>query len=119
MKRVLLAAAGLMLFSQVPAFAHAYPKTESPAKGAVLHQAPTTAWIEFDDELEPAFTGMKVVDAHGRVVSEGKAKVSPGDHHHLSVALGPMKPGQYRVVWHATDTDTHKTHGSYSFRLAQ
>lgn len=112
------AAAIILLAAPAAASAHAYPKTESPARGAILTVAPTSAWIEFDDALEPAFSGMRVVGAHGHIVSTGKAKVAPGDHHHLSVALTALAPGRYTVQWHATDTDTHKTHGSYSFTVA-
>jgi methionine-rich copper-binding protein CopC len=100
------------------AFAHAYPQTESPAKGSTVKTAPTSLWIEFDDELEPRFTSMKVTDQMDMEVDQGPAKVSPTDAHHLSVGLKPLKPGTYTVTWHATDTDTHKTHGSYTFTVA-
>ena len=101
------------------AVAHAYPQKESPTKGSTVTPAPTTVWIEFDDELEPKFTSMKVTDSMGKVVSEGKAVVSPADAHHLSIGLKPLAPGKYTVTWHATDTDTHKTHGSYSFTVGR
>lgn len=98
--------------------AHAYPQTEFPAKGATVTTAPRTLWIEFDDELEPHFTGVTVTNAAGARVDDGHAKVSSQDPHHLSVGLKPLAPGHYTVHWHATDTDTHKTHGSYSFTVA-
>ena len=119
MKRMLMAAAVLTLMGQGVAFAHAYPQKESPAKGATVTTAPTSLWIEFDDELEPHFTGVTVTDAHGARVDAGHAKVSATDAHHLSVGLKPLVPGTYTVHWHATDTDTHKTHGSYSFTVAK
>lgn len=115
--RILTTASLLSVFAAGAAFAHAYPQKESPAKGATLATAPTTLWIEFDDELEPAFTGVKVVDAKGHRVDQGKATVSTTDARHLSIGLKPLAPGKYTVIWHATDTDTHKTHGSYSFTV--
>lgn len=117
-KRILAAAFAATLLSAGGAFAHAYPQTESPAKGSTVKTAPTTLWIEFDDELEPHFTGVKVTDSMGMQVDKGDAKVSPTDSHHLSVDLKPLSPGKYTVTWHATDTDTHKTHGHYSFTVA-
>lgn len=119
MKRMLAAAAVAGFLLPAGAFAHAYPQTESPAKGATVTTAPTSLWIEFDDALEPKFSGVKVTDAHGTRVDEGHATVSPTDAHHLSIGLKPLLPGKYTVHWHATDTDTHKTHGSYSFTVAK
>ncbi len=120
MNHFLTAAAGLALSLSVStaALAAAYPQTEAPAKGSTVKTAPSTLWIEFDDELEPDFTGMTVTDSMGMRVDQGPAKVAQKDSHHLSVGLKPLTPGVYTVTWHATDTDTHKTHGSYSFTVA-
>ncbi|HEX3984854.1 MAG TPA: copper resistance protein CopC [Acidisoma sp.] len=116
--RILTTASLLSLLATGAALAHAYPQTESPSKGATVTSAPTTLWIEFDDELEPKFTGVQVLDAKGARVDEGNAVVSATDLHHLSVGLKPLTAGTYTVKWHATDTDTHKTHGSYTFTVA-
>jgi methionine-rich copper-binding protein CopC len=116
--RILAAAFAATILGATGAFAHAYPQTESPAKGSTITTAPAALWIEFDDELEPQFTGMTVTDAMGMVMSDGHAKVSPTDSHHLSIGLKPLPPGKYIVTWHATDTDTHKTHGAYSFTVS-
>jgi methionine-rich copper-binding protein CopC len=29
----------------------------------------------------------------------------------------PLAAGTYKVIWHATDADTHKTQGSYRFTV--
>jgi methionine-rich copper-binding protein CopC len=29
--------------------------------------------------------------------------------------LKPLKPGRYRVTWHAVSVDTHRTEGKYNF----
>lgn len=116
--RILAATFAATLLASTGAFAHAYPETESPAKGSTIRTAPTSLWIEFDDELEPKFTGVKVTDWMGMQMDEGPATVSATDSHHLSVGLKPLQPGKYTVTWHATDTDTHKTHGTYTFTVA-
>lgn len=115
-----IAAATFAAFAFVTsaAFAHAYPQAESPAKGATVKAAPSALWIEFDDALEPAFTTLTVTDAQGQSVVQGVARVSKTDSHRLSVHLKPLPSGTYSVSWHATDTDTHKTHGTYSFTVA-
>lgn len=119
MTRILATASVLSLLATGAALAHAYPQTESPAKGSTVTTAPSTLWIEFDDELEPHFTGVIVKDSNGARVDDGNAMVSSTDVHHLSVGLKPLTPGTYTVIWHATDTDTHKTHGTYTFTVAQ
>ena len=35
----------------------------------------------------------------------------------LSVPLRPLSTGVYKVTWHATSVDTHKTEGSYTFTV--
>jgi methionine-rich copper-binding protein CopC len=35
------------------------------------------------------------------------------------VGLKPLEPGIYKVTWRITSIDTHKTKGSYTFKLAQ
>ncbi|MCB8883835.1 copper resistance protein CopC [Acidisoma cellulosilytica] len=117
--RILAAAFVATIGFSTGAFAHAYPQTESPSKGSTVTTAPTALWIEFDDELEPKFTGVTVTDSMGMRMDDGKAAVSPTDAHHLSIGLKPLAPGQYTVTWHATDTDTHKTHGTYTFTVGQ
>jgi methionine-rich copper-binding protein CopC len=102
----------------IGALALADPKAKFSTKGGTVMVAPKTLWIEFDDELEPRFTGMTVTDAAGASVGNGKATVSPKDSRHLSIGLKPLQAGTYIVTWHAVDGDTHRTHGRYSFRAA-
>jgi methionine-rich copper-binding protein CopC len=116
--RGLVAILAVSLAGSTGALAHAYPKTESPAKGSTVKVAPKLLWIDFDDELEPHFTGMAVTNAAGAHVDIGMAAVSPKDSRHLSIALKPLQAGTYTVTWHAVDTDTHRTHGSYIFTVA-
>ncbi|MEJ1978863.1 MAG: copper resistance protein CopC [Acetobacteraceae bacterium] len=37
---------------------------------------------------------------------------------HLVLGLPALPPGLYKVIWHATSVDTHRTEGSYSFTVA-
>ncbi len=114
-------AALLLAVALAPAtgFAHAYPAQTTPAKDATLSTAPTQVSIEFDDELEPKYSSIVVHDAGGHVVSAGPAQAVPKDAKQLTVALKPLAPGRYTVNWAATDTDTHKTKGSFSFTVAK
>ena len=111
----MLASAGV--FAAQAAFAHAYPKTATPAANSTVRAAPSEVAIEFDDELEPKFSTMLVRDAHGARVDDRNPHVAPNDPKHLSVGVKRLAAGRYTVVWHATDTDTHKTEGRYSFTV--
>jgi methionine-rich copper-binding protein CopC len=35
----------------------------------------------------------------------------------MRVGIKSAGPGSYRVQWHALSVDTHKTEGSFSFRV--
>jgi copper resistance protein C len=35
----------------------------------------------------------------------------------MRVGLKSLSPGTYRVRWHALSVDTHKTEGSFTFRV--
>jgi methionine-rich copper-binding protein CopC len=109
------ALAGMMMAHA--AVAHAYPQTETPVRDSTVRTAPAEVAIEFDDELEPKFSSIMVRDAKGARVDDGHSRVAPNDPKRLSVGLKPLPPGSYTVLWRATDTDTHKTQGSYRFTV--
>ncbi|RYY11978.1 MAG: copper resistance protein CopC, partial [Alphaproteobacteria bacterium] len=39
------------------------------------------------------------------------------DNKVLSVEVPTLAPGTYKVIWHATAVDTHKTEGNFSFTV--
>lgn len=107
--------AGLMLCAG-HASAHAFLKTANPAVGSLITQAPAQLVIDFTEGVEPAFSSITVQDASGARLDTGDVHTT-GDDAHLAVALKPLPPGTYKVVWHATATDTHKTQGDYRFTV--
>jgi methionine-rich copper-binding protein CopC len=111
----LLAAAGLAL-SAGQASAHAFLKTATPAVGSTVQQPPAEVVIDFTEGVEPTFSTITVQDASGTSVDAGGVHLQGGDTH-LAVPLKPLKPGTYKVTWHATAVDTHKTQGSFSFTV--
>ena len=98
--------------------AHAFLKTAIPAVGSTVQQAPSQVVIEFTEGVEPQFSTITVQDASGARVDAGGVQLAGGDTH-LAVGLKPLQPGTYKVIWHATAVDTHKTEGTYSFTVAQ
>jgi methionine-rich copper-binding protein CopC len=37
----------------------------------------------------------------------------------LHVALKPLSPGTYKVIWRVLSVDTHRTQGDFTFRVGQ
>jgi copper resistance protein C len=97
------------------AVAHAMLEKAEPAAGAVVRGAPATLRLVYSESLEPAFSGVTVTDSAGRAVASGAPAISQST---MSVGLKPLRPGQYRVSWHAVSVDTHRTEGAYTFTIA-
>ena len=112
-----LAGAGLVLGAG-QASAHAFLKSAAPAVGSVVQAAPGQVAIEFTEGVEPKFSTIAVQDSAGASVATGDVHLVGGNTH-LAVGLKPLPPGTYKVVWHATAVDTHKTEGSFTFTVAQ
>ncbi len=97
--------------------AHTRPLAHRPV-GATVSTPPKQIAITFSESVEPAFSSIEVTDAAGNRDDTGKPQVAADDRQVLIVALQPLGPGAYKVVWHAVSVDTHKTQGSYSFTVA-
>jgi copper resistance protein C len=117
MYRTALATA-FMLWTVTQALAHALLQSASPAVGSTVRAAPAQVEITFSEGVEPRFSAIEVRDGAGQRVDKGDAHTAPRDDRHLAVSLGPIPPGTYKVAWHATSVDTHKTEGSFTFTVA-
>jgi methionine-rich copper-binding protein CopC len=99
------------------AFAHAHLRSETPATGSVV-PSPSELRLKFSEGLELRFTTVKLSDSVNAKVETGSLSLGPSDNTVLIVPLPEaLAPGRYRVDWHATSTDTHKTQGSYTFTV--
>ena len=106
---------GLTLYA-ASASAHAFLDTAVPAVGSTVHTAPAEVTINFTQGVEPLFTTIVVTSAAGVRVDTGAVHWA-GDEMHIAIGLKPLPPGVYKVTWHATSVDTHKTEGSFRFTL--
>ena len=100
------------------AIAHAFLDHASPRVGSTVHGAPAAVKLWFTEELEPAFSTMRVLDKGGKPVDRGDAHVDKSDRTLLEVALAPLAPGSYRVRWRVVSVDTHVTEGDFTFDVA-
>jgi copper resistance protein C len=73
-----------------------------------------TVWSVGAENLEPAFSSVKVTDTTGSDVGQGKAEISGNT---MRIELKPLDPGSFTVHWHAVSVDTHTTEGAFSFQV--
>src|SRR6516162_2055798 len=102
------------LFSNVAAHAHAFLDHASPLVGSTVASAPREISLTFTQNLEAAFSSVEVIGPNGARVDAGKPQISGNTMH---VGLKAAGPGSYHVRWHALSVDTHKTEGSFTFRV--
>lgn len=115
--RAAAALAALALGAAPPAFAHAFLDHAEPRVGGEVERAPKQLTLWFTQELEPAFSKVKVLDAGGREVDAGDGAVDAKDATRMHASLPALPPGKYRVEWRVLSADTHVTKGDYTFEV--
>ena len=108
----------LALLIASAAWGHTFLDHAQPPVGSTVHAAPVRVELWFSQDLEPAFSTLKVVDATGKQVDRRDKLVPDGDKSRMSVSMTPLPPGKYRVLWRALSVDTHVTEGDFTFELA-
>lgn len=106
-----------MLIAPCAAHAHAFLDHADPAVGSTVPAAPVVVHIWFTQELEPAFSWIKVTDKSGASVSDGTSTVDPSNNQEMDLKLKALPPGTYTVQWHALSVDTHTTQGDFTFQV--
>lgn len=99
-------------------FAHAHLKGSNPAANSRV-VAPNELRLMFSEGVEAAFT--QVTISKDGAPLEVKSLATEGtDKKTLMVtpAATPLRAGEYKVEWHAVSVDTHKSEGSYSFKVS-
>ena len=104
----------LTVVSAAVAHAHASLADASPSVGSTMSAAPHEVILTFTERLEAAFSNVRVIDASGTEVSQGKVQVNDAT---MRINLKPLNAGIYRVNWRAVSADTHKIEGSFTFRV--
>jgi copper resistance protein C len=99
--------------------AYAHLDRANPAVGATVATAPKTVTLWFTESREPAFSTIEVRNAQGAAVQAGKATVDPANRTELRVALKPLPPGTYKVIWRVLSVDTHRTQGDFTFSIGR
>jgi methionine-rich copper-binding protein CopC len=105
----------LMLIAPHLALAHAFLDHAEPRVGAKVAKAPQEVRIWFTQELEPAFSNIRVFDSEGKQVDKKDSHLDPKDKSMLIVSLPSSPAGTYKVAWRVVSVDTHRTEGDFKF----
>ncbi len=117
-----LIATGVLALTVLPlwvgtAEAHALLRHAIPLVGSTIPQAPTVLTLDYSEGVEPRFSSVVVTDAQGQRVDKNDLHRAEGNEQRLSLGLQPLKPGTYKVEWHVTSVDTHRTEGTFTFTV--
>jgi methionine-rich copper-binding protein CopC len=112
-----IAVAALVVSWTGAAEAHAFLRHAVPLVGSTIPTAPPELTLDYTEGVEPRFSSVVVQDAQGQRVDKDDLHVAPSDGKRLVIGLQPLKPGTYKVQWHVTSVDTHRTDGGFSFSV--
>ena len=110
-----LAASAALLLAASGAQAHARLVSADPAPNATV-ASPTAISLRFNEPFEPKFSGFELSMGDGMVMAMAPVGVADHDKTLTAVISTPLKPGAYRITWHAVGADDgHRTQGAYVF----
>lgn len=111
----------MLWYTLTPSQAWAHPEilVMEPPADAQLETPPSEVLMVFSEELEAAFSQIRVFSSSGEQVDLGDGGRDPNDPTALLVGLGPLDPGLYSVVWQTIGSDGHQIRGSYSFTVLE
>jgi copper resistance protein C len=114
---ILLAVACMAVAGNV--VAHARLKRAIPPVGGVVSASAVPAELQvwFTEPVEPALSSLQVIGPGGTRMDRNDVRRDHDDHTQLRGTLLPLEPNTYRVVWRVVSTDTHRTNGSFPFRV--
>ena len=104
-------------FAAGPAFAHAHLRSAVPAVDSTVTTSPNAVSITYTEAVEPKFSTIEVDDSTGKRVDQQDPHTAAIDGKVLSVSVPSLSAGTYKVIWHVTAVDTHKTEGTFTFTV--
>jgi copper resistance protein C len=111
---VAVLAAGL-LFSSLPAFAHAVLLSSTPKANETVHGPSLDIDLKFNSRVDGTRSSLSIVAADGSVKALSLSKqVEPNE----LIAQVQLAPGNYTLRWQALAVDGHITRGQIPFTVA-
>lgn len=108
----------LLMLASTSVLAHAKLERSEPKSNSSLQQAPQLVELWFSEEIEPSFNEIEVRDQQGKRFDQGGLTLSEGNKK-AQIALSPLGPGTYTVVWKVLSMDQHVLRGEFTFTVAQ
>lgn len=101
------------------AWAHAHLKAQAPAADSTV-AAPGQLRLEFSEGVEAGFSQVTLSPANGPTIPLQALTTADGDKKILLVTpTQALAAGDYTVTWQVVSVDTHKSAGSYHFKVGQ
>ena len=118
MRRALLnGLLALLVAGPSTAGAHAFLDRADPPVGAAVKTPPSQIRIWFTENLEPAFSRIRVLNQAGQQIDKNDSQTDPSNAALLRISVPPLPPGTYTVIWRVLSVDTHVTEGDFTFRI--
>ena len=118
LSRVVTVCALIAAACPAAAFAHAHLRSAQPAVDGTVPAGVAEIRIIYTEGVEPRFCQVQVTGPGGAPIAAASPQVDPADNKVLVLRFAqPLTPGSYKVEWHATAVDTHKTEGTYGFTV--
>lgn len=114
----LAALVALLVGSPAIARAHAQLLRADPSPGASLAQPPPRVTVWLSEPIIPEGSRLEVYDVSGRRVDQGTTYYHGSPPMAMSVDLGPLTQGNYRVLWVTlSPVDGHYLVGTFPFAV--
>ena len=113
----------LILFFRVSVFSlyvaiRSSNTSSAPAADSVV-TSPQALRLVFSEGVEASFTQVSLSRDGAPVALNGLATEGADKKTLVVTPAAPLAAGTYKVDWHAVSVDTHKSAGSYSFKVGQ
>lgn len=115
-----LALCAVLLVFLLPsrAEAHAGLVRSVPAIGETLDVAPSEVLLEFNEDLDPNFSSVHLLDANNREVAPGPGAIDPTNARILRLSLPTLEKGSYTAMFKLrSSVDGHTTEGAIPFGI--
>ena len=100
------------------AFAHAHLKSAEPAADSKV-AAPKDLRLTFSEGVEATFTKVSLSKDGTEIAIKGLETPDADKKTLVVTPAAALANGTYKVEWHAVSVDTHKSEGTYSFKVGQ
>ena len=105
-----------MLAASVAA-GHAVLQRAEPRVESKLRRSPEEVKLYFSEQIEPAYSSIRVLDDRGVQVDRRDSHVDRANSALLRATLPPLPRGTYTVRWRVLSIDADATEGGFTFRI--